>query len=477
MQKLKAGARRGRRHDLVRHGPARERRRLRPQDPEEHRALLVLHPGRLRRRPSAGWRPTSAASGATRSTARATWPTTRSSSCPCASTRPTRAARASRTSSRPCTSPSWPAASLAGVRAAPEGAAVRPRPGRRERAMSATRPRPAETQPSVDSAAPLARPRLVHRGDARLLPRPRGGGRRARPARAAEAPHHPLRPVGPGQDLDPARRHRARGCGPRAIARCTCASTTRRSRRRPPSRSSRRSSARRESMGTWTQAGTAVEGESLWEFLHHRDDILQGRRRQDRHPAADLRPVRGDLHAGAGRRRRPQARRAVRRGPRGPGREPPAQGARGEDRDRRLDHRALRLRPRRLPHPHRAARGLPRAPGGPEGGDALHHPEPHAAGAHERPAGARRGDEARREARLARRSPRRSCASSPAARSCATPRSSPRSSPSSAASSTTRASRRDAPRSPPTCSRARTTPSSRSSTSARSRTSPPACAR
>ncbi|MBL8524232.1 MAG: ATP-binding protein [Betaproteobacteria bacterium] len=27
--------------------------------------------------------------------------------------------------------------------------------------------------------------------------------------------------------------------------------------------------------GTWTQPGTAVEGESLWEFLHHRDDVLR----------------------------------------------------------------------------------------------------------------------------------------------------------------------------------------------------------
>ncbi len=28
-------------------------------------------------------------------------------------------------------------------------------------------------------------------------------------------------------------------------------------------------------VGTWTQAGTTVEGESLWEFLHHRDDVLR----------------------------------------------------------------------------------------------------------------------------------------------------------------------------------------------------------
>jgi tetratricopeptide (TPR) repeat protein len=32
-------------------------------------------------------------------------------------------------------------------------------------------------------------------------------------------------------------------------------------------------SARRS--GEWTQAGVAVEGESLWEYLHHRDDVLQ----------------------------------------------------------------------------------------------------------------------------------------------------------------------------------------------------------
>ena len=30
-----------------------------------------------------------------------------------------------------------------------------------------------------------------------------------------------------------------------------------------------------ESSGTWTQPGVAVAGESLWEFLHHRDDVLR----------------------------------------------------------------------------------------------------------------------------------------------------------------------------------------------------------
>ncbi|MEO8344564.1 MAG: hypothetical protein ABI607_02615 [Betaproteobacteria bacterium] len=30
-----------------------------------------------------------------------------------------------------------------------------------------------------------------------------------------------------------------------------------------------------QAAGAWTQAGTAVSGESLWEFLHHRDDVLR----------------------------------------------------------------------------------------------------------------------------------------------------------------------------------------------------------
>jgi hypothetical protein len=30
-----------------------------------------------------------------------------------------------------------------------------------------------------------------------------------------------------------------------------------------------------QAAGAWTQTGVAVGGESLWEFLHHRDDILR----------------------------------------------------------------------------------------------------------------------------------------------------------------------------------------------------------
>src|SRR4030095_25231 len=30
-----------------------------------------------------------------------------------------------------------------------------------------------------------------------------------------------------------------------------------------------------EATGQWTQVGVAEEGESLWEFLHHRDDVLR----------------------------------------------------------------------------------------------------------------------------------------------------------------------------------------------------------
>ena len=55
--------------------------------------LLVLHSRRLGHRPSAGSKATSAASGATPSTARATSPMARYSSCPCASTTRTAATR------------------------------------------------------------------------------------------------------------------------------------------------------------------------------------------------------------------------------------------------------------------------------------------------------------------------------------------------------------------------------------------------
>ncbi len=80
-----------------------------------------------------------------------------------------------------------------------------------------------------------------------------------------------------------------------------------------------------QSLGQWTQTGVAVSGESLWEFLHHRDDVLRDERRKNADPAADIRPVRGNLHARAERRLRPQARRAVPGGSRRPGREPRAQ--------------------------------------------------------------------------------------------------------------------------------------------------------
>ena len=43
----------------------------------------------------------------------------------------------------------------------------------------------------------------------------------------------------------------------------------------PASRSSRPSSQTARHSGEWTQSGVATAGESLWEFLHHRDDVLR----------------------------------------------------------------------------------------------------------------------------------------------------------------------------------------------------------
>ncbi len=44
----------------------------------------------------------------------------------------------------------------------------------------------------------------------------------------------------------------------------------------PPSEQIKRAVFRAtEAAGTWTRSGTAVAGETLWEFLHHRDDVLR----------------------------------------------------------------------------------------------------------------------------------------------------------------------------------------------------------
>ena len=66
-----------------------------------------------------------------------------------------------------------------------------------------------------------------------------------------------------------------RACAAKGSVRSTCASTTTRTLRRRRSRSSRRSSARPPRPVIWSRPGTAIEGESLWEFLHHRGDLLR----------------------------------------------------------------------------------------------------------------------------------------------------------------------------------------------------------
>ena len=190
------------------------------------------------------------------------------------------------------------------------------------------------------SAESVAGPVLLHRGNPRLFPRPRRGNRRARAPRAAQAAQRAVRPVRVSARRPCCAPAWCRGCAPRVIARCTCGWIMRRSRRRLPSRSSRPSSRPRPKPGYWTQAGIAVDGESLWEFLHHRGDLLRDARWPHADAAADLRPVRGSLHPGA----RPTtpaacAPRQFLEDLRGPGREPPAGRAGSAHRGRRCGRR------------------------------------------------------------------------------------------------------------------------------------------
>ncbi len=63
----------------------------------------------------------------------------------------------------------------------------------------------------------LARPRVVHRGDAGLLLRARGGGGRARAPRAAQDADAAVRAIGAWQDLDSRRGHRAEAARARVL--------------------------------------------------------------------------------------------------------------------------------------------------------------------------------------------------------------------------------------------------------------------
>ncbi len=98
------GAGRGRHRHVVRPRPARKRRRLRPQDPARTSRAAASSCPSSPRRPSGATRAISAASGATRSTARATSPRARCSSCRSASTTRPRPRRWCRKNSGRCTS-------------------------------------------------------------------------------------------------------------------------------------------------------------------------------------------------------------------------------------------------------------------------------------------------------------------------------------------------------------------------------------
>ncbi len=190
----------------------------------------------------------------------------------------------------------------------------------------------------------MARPVLVHRGEPRLLPRPRRGSRRARPSRAAQAPDGAVRPVRPRQDLVAARRTRAaaarRGLLPglragRLLPRFAAAVRADQAGDLPRDRGRGALDAARLGRGGRVALGVPAPSRR------------SAARCQRPHapPAADLRPVRGDLHAGAGGRRRPAAREAVPRRPRRPRREPAARGSRAPSRGGRCRRRAITTSP------------------------------------------------------------------------------------------------------------------------------------
>jgi hypothetical protein len=89
-----------------------------------------------------------------------------------------------------------------------------------------------------------------------------------------------------------------------------------------------------QASGEWTQSGVATSGESLWEFLHHRDDVLRDASGKTLIPLLIFDQFEEIFHACAKRRFRATTRHAVSRGPRRPGRKPRPEGARAAHRAR-----------------------------------------------------------------------------------------------------------------------------------------------
>jgi hypothetical protein len=106
------------------------------------------------------------------------------------------------------------------------------------------------------------------------FPRARRGSRRARPPGAAQAAHGPVRAIRAGQDLA----LRA-GLVPRLRGEGFCPVYVRidyAPESPPPAEQIKQAIFKATAdAGHWSRPGAAIEGESLWEFLHHRGDLLR----------------------------------------------------------------------------------------------------------------------------------------------------------------------------------------------------------
>ncbi len=220
-------------------------------------------------------------------------------------------------------------------------------------------------------------------GNARLFPRPRRGSRRTRAPCSAQAAYGsvPARKSGLGKNVAAApdsvmpRPARRRSFCPvyvahRLRARIALAF---------PSRSSRRSSRPLPRPDTGPGPAPRSKGESLWEFLHHREDLLRRYRRQCSHAIADLRSYRFEeiftlgqaddagRHAPAKEFLQtltvPTSSRIVRR----------LRSKNASTMTTRQLRNLISPRARRLSHPDRAARGLSGAPGRRERHHAVDH--------------------------------------------------------------------------------------------------------
>ena len=259
----------------------------------------------------------------------------------------------------------------------------------------------------VDADNPWPGLASFREADRALLPGPRTRPRRSPASSLRRAPHGPLRPLGPRQDVAPGR---AGAVPPPArrgdSCRSRCASSWRP--RRPLPGDQVREAIARQAEAAGVEAPAARAGETLWEYFHRPASEFWSERNRLVIPLLVFDQFEEVFTLGAAARAR--RRRGLPRRAGGPGRGAAAGGAPGAARRGAGGGRRIRLQPPSLQGPPHPAGGLPARARGPAAPHAGARPQPPAPPAHDGEPGAGGGRRSGRPPDRGREWPERSSA-------------------------------------------------------------------